>query len=46
LSLRGKRAALPLFAMLRLHRRSPALRMIGGSPSGAVFPGVGARIRS
>jgi hypothetical protein len=47
LTLRGMRAALalPLLAMLRLHRRSAALGMVDGSPSGAVVPDVSARLR-
>jgi uncharacterized protein YggT (Ycf19 family) len=47
LILRGMRAALssPLFAMLRLQRRSPALGVIDVSPSGAVVADVSARLR-
>jgi hypothetical protein len=45
LILRGMRAALSLFAMLRLHRRSAALDMVGGSPNGAIVPDVSARLR-
>jgi len=47
LILRGMRAALspPLFAMLRLHHRSPALGVIDVSPSGAVVHDVSTRLR-